>query len=516
MKRPWLTAFLTVLILCAAAIGIYREANHTLARVLTRLQESLPAHSHFTYRTAYPSLFIGGATLEDVTLRTPTASFHAAQIRLGHPRFLHDGSISLASLLLDHPDYQSSGLNFHLAKAIFRHLLIPASADTTRTDLTTLGTRSLAAVMSFDPHHLSSLRFGRAHVEGLDFSFPTQQPFLFPDLHLSRMTVEQFTLEGYGTGSRVFGDAHHFSFALSYSTDNLPSWPSPFAELLLPKDASTHTTMPITVTLDSITARNGHTHWLQHAPHEETSLAQKFYRDPLQNIWESPGSLRFHALKVGLGSPETGSAALLEDLTMIRRNEATTLRTETELRGLHLKPAEKQRFSIPINGHQTVFHLTENSQNNYGLWENDLAAHMTLPSIGALTFNAHSHLPTETPLQLHPSSNGAPFTQQAVMDNAVITLKGERFLDLWAHLIHIKATPEERHHDHDGMLQAFGLLITTRPLLTPMMDYVLSPKDRTLAVNIGTLSLDDLMHLPFRGPIDALLDRAHVTAVTVH
>lgn len=513
MKRLWLTVFLTALILCAAVIGIYREANHTLTHILTRLQETLPAHSQFTYRSAHPSLFIGGATLEDVTLRTPTTSFHADTIRLGHPHFLHDGSISLASLLLEHSDYQGPHFNLRLTKAVFRHLLIPASSGTTRTDLTTLGTRSLAAIMSFDPQHLSSLRFSRGHVEGLDFTFPPHEKFLFSALSLTHMTVERFTVEGYGTGSRVFGDANHLSLALALSHDNTDTWPSPFTNLLLPPHDESRSELPITVTLDTITARNGHTQWLQHASHDASSLAQKFYNNPLQNIWESPGALRLHELNMHIGDVNNGSSARLENLTMIRRNDGALLQTETDLQGIHLSPAGKQHFSFPVNGHHTVLHVSESSQSAYGLWNTLFSSRMTLPSIGVLTLNARAHLPTETPFLWH---EGAPFAQQAIINDATVAVKGDRFFDLWTHFAALNATSIERQKQRDTILKTFGLLITTRPLLTPMMDYILAPKDRTLTINFGTLSLDDLVNLPFTGPLNTLLDQAHVTAVTVH
>lgn len=517
MKRPWLTTSLTALILCAAGIGLYREASHALTHILTRFQETLPAGSHFTYRSASPSLLIGGATLHDVTFHSPTITFHAAKVRLGHPHFLHDGSIGMASLQLDSADYRGPSLNLHAAKAIFRHLLIPSSPKAAlHTDLTTVSTHSLAAILSFNPQHLSSLRFGRTHVEGLDFTFPPQQPFFSPALHLTHITVETLTLEGYGVGSRVLTDIKNVSLSLSLSSKSTSTWPTLLSDMLCPPDVTDSAAIPLTLTLERFYARNGHHHWLQsNSSHIEEALSQAFQRDPLQNLWESPGSLWLHHLALTIGKPKNGSVFRLDHLNLTRKNDlSAALHTEGELQGIHLRPAGGRHFTMSINGQKTLLQFIENSHKDGKGWDNAFTSHLTVPSLGHVALDAHTHLPAKNPL--HTAMDRESFAQNALMTNATITLKGERLLDLWPHLAHINASVEERAHFREDLIHALEQAISARPLFTPMMDYVLTPKDRSLTVGFGTLSIDDLIHLPLTGPTNAVLDRAHITSVTVH
>ncbi len=549
MQRLRLPLCLALLILILGGLGIYREAGIRLSHALDRFRAALPAEAEFHYTKVRPAFLLGGVTLYDVSFHYKDTNFHARRVRFGYPKLLSSGTLRLASLLLDSPSYTDHTHQITASEASFHHLHIPSSAETLHEGHGEADSmRSLAAIMSFEPEDITALRFEHMQLTHLHVT-QTNPPSATPDTKdttpsrpfaIRSLSAENLIVEGYGQGLRV----HTLMDGLSLSVD-VPGGtesvvPPVLRQILLPDNASTpfqiDAPMEMHLALQHLEAREGYIQWLKRPFQHSGNPAEAFWQDPAAALWEKPGKLEIDGLSFLFNQHNLRRILILNHLAGERRaSENNDLRTEGDLRGLttRLSPPPSLQ-AAPINL-PTDYHIVATSQKKMGEWQETLQLRTLFgkdsPSLMTVEFN----LPDINPLHLGDNSVSR-FLQAGQCLGTELTVQG---LDVFAYygiLTHQSDAASVSNKQTDkpeaekpvldapkGSLMAeqgyvvtprFNALALQKPILAPVLDFLMAPERRTITFKTGPLSLEELAHISSDSNDTARFDRLHVIGVT--
>lgn len=501
MKRSWLSLALICFIFGIIGINLYRETNSVLAHSLKLFQESLPAGTNFHYNHANINFLAQGLTLHDVTLKTQDTFFHAKTIRLGHPKTLPNGKLSLSSLLIKEASFHNEKLDFHLNHLKIRHLLIPADGKLPiSTNLAVRSMHSLATLTSFDLSELANIRFELGACEGLEFNFhPISSNKI---LIIKYLKTDNIIAEGYGLGGHVRLRLNHFSLHFQFDPSILTA--SLKIPLLFNNPLYQHP-VPYYLSFNNLEAHVGITQLLNHPFRKNFELSSHFWEDPVHIFWTEQGGLKLHMLTLSQGEPHRNSSFTLDSLLAERKKDGDILTTDALLTGFHLHLVD-YLFRQAINGQNTTLRVTDHSQKEEGEWQSQVTSLLTLPDRGTIKTESHVSLPDE--INKHLAS-------QITAHNTELSLQGSALVKLLTSFFITSEQPLKNSTsvDNNPLFSHINALSTTRPLAAPLTDYLLKSENRILHINFGHISLETLQNIPFSGSDNAIFDSLHITNI---
>lgn len=503
MKRSSFSLGLIIIALGTIGTNIYHETNQNLTHSLTLFQESLPQGTIFHYDQANANLLVRGVTLHNVTFQNKENFFHAKTIRLGHPKTLPNGQLSLSSLLIKEPRYHDSHIDIEMKRLILRHILIPSDGKLPlSTNLSTESMHSLATLTSFKRSELSHLRFEWGASEGLKFTFlhspnPTEKTILIQNL-----TIDKISAEGYGLGGRV--KLHLDNLQLKFSLN--PSLLAAYLHIPLNlKESSYVNSLPYQLSFRDVDAHLGITQLLNHPFRKNTELAQDFWQNPLHMIWLEPGVFHFNNATLKELNHPNPTRVSLDSFLAERHKEGEKLTTEALLKGFHLH-IRNYPIETPLNGRQTTLHLLEHSEENRGEWQSEISSLLTIPHLGTLQASSHASLPDD--ITDHLASD-------ITLHSTEITQQGSNFVAFLLSFFRAENAPTNTlaSPNNNTLLASINTLSTMRPILGPLTDYLIAPHERQIHIDLGHISLETLQKIPFSGSPSAILDSLHITNI---
>ena len=550
MQRLRLPLCLAFLILILGGLGVYREAGIRLSHALDRFRAALPAGANFHYTKVRPAFLLGGVTLYDVSFHYKDTDFHARRVRFGYPKLLSSGTLRLASLLLDSPSYTDHTHQITATEASFHHLHIPSSAETLHEGHGEADSmRSLAAIMSFEPEDVTALRFEHmqlTHLHVTQVDNPSSAAPIVENVASSRpftirtLSAESLVVEGYGQGLRVHTLVNGLSMSVSLPSGKESIVPPVLRQILLPNNTGApvqmDAPMEMNLALQHLEAREGYIQWLKRPFQHSGNPSEAFWQDPAATLWEKPGKLEIDGLSLLFNQHDLRRTLILNHLAGERRaGENNDLRTEGELRGLTTRlspPPSLQAAPISL---PTDYHIVSTSQKKMSEWQETLQLRTLFgkdsPSLMTVEFN----LPDINPLHLGDNSVSR-FLQAGQCLGTELTVQG---LDIFAYygiLTHQSDTPTDSGKPAEkpeaakpvldapkgSMMAEQGYMVTPRfnalalqkPILAPVLDFLLAPERRTITFKTGPLSLEELSRISSDSNDTARFDRLHVIGVT--
>ncbi len=545
MKRLQLPLGLAILVLIMGGLGIYREAGVRLSHALERFQSALPAGAVFHYGKVRPAFLLGGVTLYDVSFHYQDTSFHARRVRFGYPKMLSSGTLSLASLLLDAPSYTNRTHQITATEAAFHHLLIPSSAETLHEGHGEADSmRSLAAIMSFEPEDVTALRFEhmqltQLHVLRTDTAPEKTDHGPVRPFTIQALSAGTLVVEGYGQGMRVHTLMNGLSLSVQLPEGKASAIPPVLKQILLPSSDSTTTQsadpMEMHLALDHLEARQGYIQWLKRPFQHTDNPAESFWQDPAATLWEKPGKLEISGLSLLFNQQDLRRTLILAHLSGERRGEKDNMHTEADLQGLttRLSPPPSlipSPVSMPAD-----YHISTTTQQRMGDWHMALQLHTVFGKDSPTNLTAELSLPDINPLHMSDDSTSR-FLQAGQCLSTELTVQGLDIFSYYGILNHQPAAastdenkPAEGTENTTAATETtkgptmtaqgyvitprFSALALQRPILAPVLDFLLSPERRALSFKTGPLSLEELAHISTDNSDDARFDRLHVLSV---
>lgn len=530
MKRFWLPLCLALLVFIMGGLGIYRETTTRLSHAMARFKTALPADASFTYGTVEPALLIGGVTFRNVSFHYHDTSFTARLLRFGYPKLLPDGTLSLASLSLTDPNYNDPTHHLSAERVTFLHLFVPSSVEALRESRDEPDSmRSLAAIMSFEPRDVTALRFSRMHLINASLTTPdtpddqTTQPFT-----LRSVKANSLTLEGYGKGTHVAGAVEGLHLSFKMTGDGVRTLPTLVGGLLLPR-ATAASILSVNLALQHLEARQGLIQWLKRPFRDGIDFSGQFWADPAKSLWEQPGKLNLVGLSLLLDNHSTRKYIALNHLFSQRWADKDDLRSRSNIEGLTAQ-------LIPLNGASpsnnqgpnppSDFQLTTFAKRVDGGWQENAQIRALSSAGNEILFNADLTFPNVNPLHFN-SEETDQFAQEGQISQATLTLHDTDFLAYCGFLnpIPMNPIPTEDIANIDPAIAAaakanikqtrtatshFSTLALKRPILSPAIDFLSSPTNRSLIVKSGSLTFSKLGHISVNGPDEAIFDGLHI------
>lgn len=533
MKRLWLSLCLASLVIIMGGLGIYREAGVRLSHALERFRTALPAEASFHYRKVRPALLLGGITLYDVSFHYKDTTFQAQRVRFGYPKLLSNGTLSLSSLRLETPSYTNHTHHITVTQANFHHLLIPSSAETLHEGHDEADSmHSLVAIMSFEPEDITSLRFEHMELTHLQVSSlpPTtpQTPTPPRPFTIQALSAEDFIVEGYGKGVRVHTLMDNVTLDVRFPSEPNGAIPAILRQILLPSQglSAPQARAPLAahLALQHLEARQGYIQWLKHPTHHDSDPAEVFWQDPAAPLWEKPGKIEVAGLSLIVNQADHRRTINLAHLTGERRNEKNNLHTEADLQGLTTRLAPPSSLTAPSVSMPAMYHLNANSRLEMGSWRESLQLRTTFGTDSPTLLSMELSLPEINPLHL-TDNNAARFLHTGQCLSTELSIQGADFFSYYKLFTHQPAAPAPTEGENSGentppaeanktIAPRFNALALQRPILAPVLDFLLSPKGRTLSIKTGPLSLEDLAHISTDATDESRFDRLHILSVT--
>ncbi len=435
VKKPWLAASLISVTAVIGLAGVHHEAHMGLVRGLSSFRAALPPGTTFTYGTATPSILALGATLTDITLRDGSITLRASQMRLGHPRSLPDGRLSIRGVDVREPFLQTPTQIIHGSALSLRKLILPKARE------------------AAEGHS----RIDLAHVT------------------LAHGQIEQLSIQNLAQSSPPAPVNVHSLFTRRLIVDNY----GPALLTTLRADAAT-------VAYERTLQAPGHDPQLVsgQASLERLDLKQVDLAAQVAALWDHlplpsqiapPQSFAAHNFRLNM----TSGLFRLDDLhgTGALENQIATV--TQDLKGFHFQSDEKLPFHI--NGAGSTAHYVQVSN----LADHTSRTNATLAVPGFMTLTADARTIQTDFTERHPSQQ--QLLQSTALQNVTISLQGDRLLDagflLAARQIGNGTTAEQIRERTAQILQA-GL--SANPALAAIPDYVEHPTGRTLTVTYAS------------------------------
>ncbi|PHI96416.1 hypothetical protein BG621_05635 [Parasaccharibacter apium] len=529
MKRLWLSLCLASLVIIMGGLGIYREAGVRLSHALERFRTALPIEASFHYRKVRPALLLGGITLYDVSFRYKDTAFQARRIRFGYPKLLSNGTLSLASLRLEAPSYTNHTHHITATQANFHHLLIPSSAETLHEGHDEADSmHSLVAIMSFEPEDITSLRFEHMALDHLSVnSLPTaasqESPTPNRPFTIHALSADNLIVEGYGKGVRVHTLMEGVSLDVRFPGGNNGTIPPILRQILLPTQNGTipqaETPFAAHLALQHLEARQGYIQWLKHPSRQEEKPAEAFWQDPAAPLWEKPGKMEITGLSLILNQADHRRTISLAHLTGERRDDKNSLHTEADLQGLTTQLAPPPSLNIATITMPGNYHINTTSRLEMGSWRETLQLRTLFGADSPTLMTMELNLPEINPLHL-TNDNAARFLHAGQCLSTELSVQGTDFFSYYGLLSDRPSTSSPTNEatalptQNKAISSRFNALALQRPILAPVLDFLLSPKSRTLTIKTGPLSLEELAHIATDNTDESRFDRLHVLSVT--
>lgn len=547
MQRLRLPLCLALLILILGGLGIYREAGIRLSHALDRFRAALPAGADFHYSEVRPAFLLGGVTLYDVSFHYQATDFHARRVRFGYPKLLSSGTLRLASLLLDSPSYTDQTHHITADEASFHHLHIPSSAETLHEGHGEADSmRSLAAIMSFEPEDVTALRFEQMQLTKLRVSPSENAPPIAAGSAVARpftiktLSADNLIVEGYGQGLRVHTLMNGLSLSVSLPGGKNSLFPPVLQQILLPGNTDAtpgaESPMELNLALQHLEAREGYIQWLKRPFQHAGNPAETFWQDPAATLWEKPGKLEINGLSLLFSRTDLRRTLILTHLAGERRaGENDDLRTEGDLSGLTTRLSPPPSLLASPVALPTDYHIIATSRKRMGEWDETLQLRTLFGKDSPALMSVVFSLPDVNPFHLGDDSVSR-FLQAGQCLGTELTVQGLDIFSYYGILTHQAEASSETDKPADGtgaakpalespkgsMMAEQGYVVTPRfnvlalqkPILAPVLDFLLAPERRTLTFKTGPLSLEELAHIPSDSSDTAKFDRLHVLSVT--